>query len=79
MRSEDEMELRDQIAIAVLPAIYADYVTLCRNLKVGMDEFWREGLALDAYHMADAMIAVRTSRLREAGAPVGVGVNIRSA
>ncbi len=54
------METRDEFALAVLPAIYAEFFAGCRDSGGGpQDEHWREGLALDAYRMADAMLAMR--------------------
>lgn len=54
------MNDRDQIAAAILPAIYTDYGAHCRQFGTGpQDEHWREELALEAYKMADAMIAMR--------------------
>ena len=54
------MNDRDLIAIAMLPPIYTDYFAHCRASGIGpQDEHWREELALEAYKMADAMIAMR--------------------
>lgn len=54
------MNDRDLIAIAMLPAIYTDYGAHCRQSGTGpQDELWREELALEAYKMADVMIAMR--------------------
>jgi hypothetical protein len=55
-----DMNMRDEFAMRVLSAIYAEFFAGCREQGVGpKDEHWREGLAIDAYAMADAMIAVR--------------------
>lgn len=56
------MEIRDEIAAKVLPIIYE------RFWKTGysgmpIDEHWREGIALDAYMMADAMLAMRSAKV----------------
>ena len=60
------MEIRDKFAVAVLPAIYAEYFAGCREQGTGpQDEHWREGLALDAYMMADAMLAMRCARVTD--------------
>lgn len=59
------MDIRDEIAAKVLPAIYEQYWKDVDKGGMNVDEKWREGLALDAYMMADAMIAMR-------GAKVGV-------
>jgi len=58
------METRDKFALAALPAIYAEYFAGCREQGTGpQDEHWREGLALDAYMMADAMLAMRGAKV----------------
>lgn len=58
------MDDRDKIAMSILPAIYAEYFAACREQGTGpQDEHWREGLALDAYIMADAMLAMRGARV----------------
>ena len=60
------MDTRDKFAMAALPAIYAEYFAGCREQGTGpQDEHWREGLARDAYMMADAMLAVRGSRVTD--------------
>lgn len=51
------MTLRDYFAAKVLPAVYADYCDSAQ--KIGFDEQWQVGVALDAYAMADAMLAAR--------------------
>lgn len=56
------MELRDEIAIAVLPAVYAGYF---RENNTCIDENWREGLAADAYALADSMLTIRSTRMNE--------------
>jgi len=57
------METRDKFAMAALPAIYAEYFAGCREQGTGpQDEHWREGLARDAYMMADAMITMREAK-----------------
>lgn len=58
------MNDRDVVALAILPAIYAEYFAGCREAGSGpQDEHWREGLALDAYMMADAMLAMRSAKV----------------
>jgi hypothetical protein len=57
------MDIRDEIAVAVLPAIYKEYFDEFRNSGGKIDEKWREGLALDAYMLADAMIAMRGAKI----------------
>jgi len=54
---QDGMTLRDYFAAKVMPAVYADYCAAARTL--GFDEDWKMGIALDAYQMADAMLAER--------------------
>lgn len=52
------MTLRDYFAGKVLPAIYADCMTLFEKEGCpGPD--WRDGVAKDAYLMADAMLKAR--------------------
>lgn len=51
------MSLRDYFAAMVLPVLCADYCASAQ--KVGFDERWQMGVALDAYAMADAMLAAR--------------------
>ena len=51
------MELRDQFAIAILPAIYRDTCIEWREIGTGpVDEHWRDGLALEAYWKTDEML-----------------------
>lgn len=54
------MTLRDYFAAKALPAAYADYCESAR--KIGFDEGWKMGVALDAYAMADAMLAAREAK-----------------
>lgn len=51
------MTLRDYFAAKVLPSVYTEYVRQA-NIE-GFDEHWETGVALDAYRIADAMIAAR--------------------
>lgn len=55
--------LRDQFAATILPAIYADYQTFCREYGGNRGENWREEIVLEAYKMADAMIAIRSAKV----------------
>lgn len=54
------MTLRDYFAAKAMPACYAGAM-----LEFGRsgfpDENWREGVAVDAYKMADAMLAARNN------------------
>lgn len=55
------MDDRDKFALSILPAIYTEYFAkLCASGTGPQDEHWRKGLALDAYSMADAMLAVKS-------------------
>ena len=51
------MTLRDYFAARVMPAVYSEYCSSAE--KVGFDEGWMMGVAMDAYAMADAMLAAR--------------------
>lgn len=56
----DGMSLRDYMAAKAMPAVYRDFwddVRAGRNDCV--PEGWKMGIALDAYAMADAMLAAR--------------------
>ncbi|HRF88256.1 MAG TPA: hypothetical protein PK244_06620 [Pseudomonadales bacterium] len=59
---EITMDIRDEIAAKVLPAIYELFwKDVCSGRP--LDEHWREGVALDAYMMADAMLAMRSAKV----------------
>ena len=51
------IELRDYFAAKAMPAVYSEYCSSAE--KVGFDEGWMMGVAMDAYAMADAMLAAR--------------------
>lgn len=51
------ISMRDHFAAAAMPALLADYCESAQ--KVGFDEQWQMGVAMDAYAMADAMLAAR--------------------
>ena len=54
------MSLRDYFAAIALPAACEEY---CRFARAsGFDERWRDGVAQDAYAMADAMLAAREAK-----------------
>jgi len=53
------MSLRDRFAIAALPVVYADAVSVM-NKSGFPDESWREGVAIDTYALADAMLKARS-------------------
>ena len=51
------MTLRDYFAAKAMPWVYADY---CESANtIGFEEGWRDGVAIDAYAMADAMLKAR--------------------
>jgi len=57
------MSLRDYFAGEVLTVCYAE---TCKEMeKTGWVVDWRMGVALDAYRMADAMLAARTTGARD--------------
>ena len=58
--TEDGMTLRDYFAAKALPAVYAEAMKDARKGS-GLLKYdnWREGLAIDVYMMADAMIKAR--------------------
>ena len=48
---------RDYFAAKAMPAVYTDY---CKDARAtGFDEGWMDGVAHDAYAMADAMLKAR--------------------
>ena len=51
------MTLRDYFAAKALPVIVKDYAESAQ--KVGWDEGWQNGVAMDAYALADAMLRAR--------------------
>lgn len=54
------MSLRDYLAARALPALIADY---CREAReVGWQPNWHDGVAIDSYKIADAMI--RASKVK---------------
>ena len=58
------MTERDVIALGILPAIYVEYFAGLREQEAGpQDENWREGLAMDAYMMADAMLVMKSAKV----------------
>lgn len=51
------MSLRDYFAAKAMPACYYE---VCRECDIsGWTEDWKTGVAMDAYAMADAMLAER--------------------
>jgi hypothetical protein len=53
------MDLRDYFAAASLPALIANF--LAKELDEEDPKGWMEGLSMDAYSMADAMLKQRKS------------------
>lgn len=53
------MSMRDYFAAKALPAVYSDYCASAE--KIGFDEGWKVGVAMDAYAMADAMLKARNA------------------
>ncbi len=51
------MSLRDYFAAKALGLCYADYLNYAA--EHGIQEGWRDGVAKDAYLMADAMLKAR--------------------
>lgn len=73
------MNDRDLIAIAMLPPIYTDYFAHCRASGTGpQDEHWREEIALEAYNMADAMIAMRSAKVSTGQPDSASAMSLRS-
>lgn len=51
------MTMRDYFAAKAMPWVYADY---CESANtIGFEKGWRDGVAIDAYAMADAMLKAR--------------------
>jgi hypothetical protein len=57
------MTLRDYFAAKAMPAIYKDYWEGVRLHEFSCDdETWPMNLAMDAYRIADAMLAAREAK-----------------
>jgi hypothetical protein len=54
------MSLRDYFAAQALPALMASF--LAKDLDLLDPHDWMDGLAMDAYSMADAMIKQRSEK-----------------
>lgn len=52
----ETISLRDEIAMRLLPALYS---TAAADERTFQHDDWPVGLALDAYRIADAMLAAR--------------------
>lgn len=58
---QDGMTLRDYFAAKAMPAVYRDFWDDVRAGRNGcVPEDWKMGIAIDAYAMADAMLAAST-------------------
>ncbi len=55
--TQSGMALRDYFAAKAMPAVYVDYVRHADDAGWAVD--WRDGIARDAYKMADAMLKAR--------------------
>lgn len=54
------MELRDYFAAQALPALITNFLSKDLDLLDPLD--WMEGLSMDAYSMADAMLKQRSEK-----------------
>lgn len=63
------MTLRDYFAGQVIGAVYRDFWQGVRNREHASDERWREGIAIDAYWIADAMLAMRSAKVAMTAEP----------
>lgn len=53
------MSFRDAAALSILPALYAEFWRGVVADEYNVTPGWRDGVAADAYRMADAMLAAR--------------------
>lgn len=51
--------LRDHFALAVLPAVFAEYHAGIARRDYGCTPDWMDGVSSQAYQIADAMLATR--------------------
>ena len=58
-QAENTAPLRDQIMMAVLPAVYAEFWRGYHAGEFSLPEDWHRGIAIDAYAIADAAMEVR--------------------
>ena len=56
---EAGMSLRDAMALSALPAVYAEFWRGVAADEYNVTPGWRDGVAADAYQMADALLAAR--------------------
>ena len=61
-----ESHLRDELAMAALPAVLREFHEGERAGEYTCPPDWREGVALDAYRLADAMLWARNAGTRAA-------------
>ena len=59
---EQGMTLRDYFAANALPAVYAEFWRGVVAREYRFSEDWRDGLALDTYALADAMLKARKTQ-----------------
>ena len=55
----------DYFAAAALPVVYKEFWGDVRNGVVPADEAWRQGIAMEAYDIAEEMLRVRDWRSKE--------------
>lgn len=60
--THEGMTLRDYFAAKVAPALYSELCAGWRANEFPVDDSWADGLALDAYRIADAMLAAREAK-----------------
>ena len=61
-----ESQLRDQLAMAALPAVLREFHEGVRAGEFSCPPDWCEGVALDAYRLADAMLWARDATIQAA-------------
>jgi hypothetical protein len=61
------MALRDYFAAKAMPSVFDLFWSEVQGGQVGCPEGWRDGIAEDAYKMADAMLRVRAHGVKEDG------------
>lgn len=62
MRPYPGMTLRDWFAGKAMSECLSEFFRGVRSMEHGVPEGWREGVAADAYKLADAMMAERDKR-----------------
>jgi len=64
-----QISLRDYFAARILPALYTEFFTELRHKRFDFDERWKHEVALDAYRIADAMLAMRSAKVTAVANP----------